>query len=574
MEMTTRRKKKPPKKKLSAQERSQLRVKSAHIRSVRSIFRNMGFERASEIAGTEIKVGGQSGEFDDAFLYENLLILTEYTTSQPSDVTSHLKNKKIIFSNVIADKRSFLAYLREKLPKLNERLGDKFHIDRYIIEILYCSLKDFDQNIKSIVTEPRYLDFPILKYFENISGTVKKSCLGEFFDFLKIDPKEVASNGVFENSTQNANYEGSILPESSSGFDPGYKVVSFYADPAALLSRAYVLRRDGWQASYQAYQRMLIRSKIESIRKKLKEEKRVFVNNIVATLPPDAHAVLPNGKTADISKITKTEPVTISLPLKANSVGLIDGQHRLYSYYESRDDDPRIAKLRHQQNLLVTGIVYPENITSEEAERFEAELFLAINSHQTNASTALRQEIEVLLHPYSQMAIGRQVMRRLGEIGPLAGHVEKYFFDKGKLKTSSIVSYGLGPLIKLSGDDSLFKLFSHPDKEAFAAGRSTAGLEAYLNFATTHINTFLGAVRANVDGTRWTSDPKSKDRLIAVTYINSFLITLRLLIQNGASLEFDDLKSKLRGIGSFRFKDYHSSQYARMAENIYKNYFR
>lgn len=116
---------------------------------------------------------------------------------------------------------------------------------------------------------------------------------------------------------------------------------------------------------------------------------------------------------------------------------------------------PKIAKLRNEQNLLVTGIIYPPNTQREAAERFEATLFLAINSNQTNAPAALRQEIEVILKPFSPTAIGKQVMQRLAKSGPLQGHVEAYFFDKGKLKTTSIVSYGLGPLIKLGGDDSL-----------------------------------------------------------------------------------------------------------------------
>jgi hypothetical protein len=56
-------------------------------------------------------------------------------------------------------------------------------------------------------------------------------------------------------------------------------------------------------------------------------------------------------------------------------------QHRLFSYYKAREDDQTIAKLRHQQNLLVTGIIYPKGLNEKEAERFEAALFLSINSN-------------------------------------------------------------------------------------------------------------------------------------------------------------------------------------------------
>jgi DGQHR domain-containing protein len=566
-------KKKKAKKKLNPEDRKRAKIKRAHVRSVRSVFRNLGFDRISEIAGEEISFGGQSGEFDDAFLFENLVLLVEYTTSQSSDVTAHIKNKQIIFSKVIGDSKGFLGYLRGKFSAFNDRLGKHFHADKYIVKVVYCSLYSYDETIKKIVCEPAYFDYPVLKYFEKLASIIKMSALNEFLAFLGVNPLQVARSGKFPSKAASDSYEGSILPESSSGFPEGYKVVSFYVDAGALLSRAYVLRRDGWRGSFQAYQRMVRGSKIEAIRKKLKSEHRVFVNNIVATLPSDVHPELPDGTTANIKELTNTQPVRIRLPLRANTIGLIDGQHRLYSYYEEKEDDQQIAALRHQQNLLVTGIIYPKGTTSADAERFEATLFLSINANQTNAPTPLRQEIEVFLSPFSPTAIGRQVIQRLARHGPLAGHVENYFFDKGKLKTSSIVSYGLGPLIKLGGEDSLFKLFSHPDKDKIATGHSSAGLDAYLQFAVSTINLFLNAVRANVDAARWTPDTSIKNRLLSVTYVNSFLITLRLLIQNGHTIKFDPLKAALKGIDSFNFKSYHSSQYARMAEKIYAKHF-
>ena len=562
----------PKKKKISAEERKRRQTKNAHIRSARTALRNMGFERADEIAGEEVRINGQAGEFDDAFIHENVIILVEYTTSQSSDVTDHLKKKKIIFSNALSSPIDTIEYLKERVPAFKARLGEKFHQDKYVLRILYCSLNGYDESIKDIVDEPIYLDYPYLKYFEKLASTIKLSALNEFIDFLRINPADVAKNGRFTRGLIDP-YEGSMLPESASGFPRGYKVVSFYVDAANLLERAYVLRRDGWRGTFQAYQRMVQQKKIESIRKKLKTNRKACINNIIATLPPDVHPVDSNGRTVDIAKLTKVEPVRLTLPLRANSIGLIDGQHRLFSYYESKDDDPTIASLRHEQNLLVTGIVYPQGLSRAEAERFEAELFLAINANQTNAPTQLRQEIEVFLDPFSPTAIGKQVMQRLSKSGPLMGHIENYFFDKGKLKTTSIVSYGLGPLIKLNGGDSLFKLFEHPDKELIASGRSQAGLEAYLGFAASNINIFLGAVKKNVDADRWTTSAKVKNRLITVTYINSFLITLRLLIGSGADFDFESLKKSLSGIGDFNFSAFKSSQYYRMAEEIFAKHF-
>ncbi|MBF0333695.1 MAG: hypothetical protein HQL40_08615 [Alphaproteobacteria bacterium] len=563
---------KKKKAKLSAEERKKENIKNAHMRSVRATLRNMGFNRAEELAGAEIRIKGQAGEFDDAFVYENVILLLEYTTSQSSDVTGHLKKKKIIFSNALTNATETIDYLRRNFLAFDARLGSHFHPDKYILKIVYCSLNSYDESVKQIVDEPIYFDYQVLKYFEKVAAAVKLSSLNEFIAFLGIDPLDVARNGRFPSGAI-VPLKGSMLPESASGFPRGFKVVSFYADAANLLDRAYVLRRHGWRGTFQAYQRMVQQDKIDSIRRKLKSNRRVSINNIIATLPGDVRAVDSSGMTVNISNLTKVEPVTITLPLRANSIGLIDGQHRLFSYYESRDDDPRIASLRLEQNLLVTGIIYPLDIAQADAERFEAELFLSINANQTNAPTELRQEIEVFLDPFSPTAIGKQVVQRLSKTGPLMGHIENYFFDKGKLKTTTIVSYGLGPLTKLSGNDSLFSLFDHPEKELIPSGRSQAGLDAYVNFAVTHINMFLGAVKKNVDPNRWTTSAKVKDRLITVTYINSFLITLRLIIESGAVISFDSFKKNLEGIDTFEFFAYKSSQYYSMAECIFAKHF-
>lgn len=233
----------------------------------------------------------------------------------------------------------------------------------------------------------------------------------------------------------------------------------------------------------------------------------------------------------------------------------------------------RLAKLRHQQRLLVTGIIYPKSLGDAERERFEAGLFLSINSNQTSAQAELRQEIEVLLNPFSITAMAKQVMQRVASSGPLAGHVETYFFDKGKLKTSSIVSFALVPLLKTSGADSLFTLFTHAQKDGVVDGSSEEALQEYLKFATARINIFLSAVKANVDAARWTPDRTVPSRLLTVTYVNAFLITLRKIVEAGGPATFDALRAKLIGIDKFPFKTFHSSQYNRMAEKIYDEHF-
>ena len=101
-----------------------------------------------------------------------------------------------------------------------------------------------------------------------------------------------------------------------------------------------------------------------------------------------------------------------------------------------------------------------------------------------------------------------------------------------------------------------------------AEGRNDEALAEYVNFCVTTINRVLVAIRKNLSSGRWTTNPKAEKRVLATTYVNSFLITLRLLIKEGKSLADADLEKAFVGIDDFDFSKYHSSQYKRMAEQI------
>ena len=554
--------------KLSADER----LRRRHYGSARAVFRNVGFRRVASVSDKEFKFNGVTGDFDDVYVKENVILLIEHTIHKTSKVGDHLKKKHFIFQEISKNEQDFLNFFRTKFPKFSEELSDKYHDDDFIIKIVYNSHSEPSSETRANVPEPVYMDYPSLKYFEKITAISKLSASKEILQFLRIDPDEVGEDGEFPQKGSSDSYRGSILPEKSSGFEKGYKVVSFYADPSSLLERAFVVRRDGWRGSREAYQRMLQKAKIDQIRQKLKKNQTVFVNNLIVTLPDDIQPIGEDKQTIDISKLTKTEPVQISLPRRPNSIGIIDGQHRLYSYYRTKSDDPTIAKLRNQQNLLVTGVIFPKGTSEAARERFEAALFLTINSNQTNAPKALRQEIQTILKPFENEAIAKRVMHELASAGPLEGHVERYFFDKGLLKTTSIVTYGLAPLVKLSGEDSFYTLID-PELKSRLDDKEDSALNEYAVFCRAKINEVLGAMKKALGPERWTTDRSVTNRVLNVTYINSFLILMRLLIKDKKSISNKSLDQKIGDISSFEFKKYHSSQYNRMAQDIYKEFF-
>lgn len=572
--------KKANKSKLTNEEKAQRKAENAEVKlqkdhrsNVRGVFTKAGFDRMSGIADKQFNFDNQQTDVDDIFVYENVVIIAEYTCAKTDRVGAHLKNKKIIFDKILGKPLKFVEFISEKFVNCKIQFPQNYHSSKIVVKIIYCSRFEFDDHYKTNVPGPTYFDYPSVRYFMALVDAVKRSARWELLHFLDIPISKVGKDGVIGNVEGSQDRRGLVLPEAHSNFDHGYKVVSFYTDADALLRTAYVLRKDGWRDSLNLYQRMISKAKIEAIRSYLKRQRRVFINNIVVTLPFDVQPLDGNKKTVDPATLTDIAPITIKLPDRVNSVGVIDGQHRIFAYHETNNDDLEIAHLRKQQNLLVTGIIFPESVSQTDREKFEARLFLEINSNQTNAKSNLKQAIGLVLEPFSAESIAARVLNGLAKTGPLSGQIEQYFFDTNKLKTASIVSYGLKPLVKTGGTDSIFAIWLHQNKAKVADGTDAEALEEYVKFCISTINLILSTIRRNLPSERWTTDKKVAGRVLSTVYVNSFLITIRLLIDKGSVITEDALTKAFKDIGNFNFNEYHSSQYARMAEKIVELHF-
>jgi DGQHR domain-containing protein len=352
-----------------------------------------------------------------------------------------------------------------------------------------------------------------------------------------------------------------------------------------------VLRQNGWKDINNVghYQRMLEARKINSMRKYLTEKKRVFINNIISTISvediklydKDDNPLTLDSKGQFVGKDSNhVTPAAIEIFDRCNIIGLIDGQHRTYAYHEGDDQyEAEISKIRKVQNLLITGILFPKDENEKVRLEFEANLFLEINSNQTKVRSRLTQEIELMINPFSSIAIGKRILIGLNKSGPLNNMIEQYFYEKGKIKTASIVSFGLRPLIKIEdikAKDSIYVIWNHPDKQKLKQKNSKEFdlLDEYINFSVEKIRDLLIALKINLTNEQWkTYSPSNSKGLLTVTFINGILNVLRLLIENNKVSTVENYKLKLKNIDLFDFKEFKSSQYRKMGEAIYKKYF-
>jgi hypothetical protein len=170
-------------------------------------------------------------------------------------------------------------------------------------------------------------------------------------------------------------------------------------------------------------------------------------------------------------------------------------------------------------------------------------------------------------------------LKQLNENGPLRDKLIHSSYDKNKITTASIVSYGLRPLIKLdeNAKDSLFKLWNEPNKLKLKDKNCTDDdlRNAYVVFCVEKIRDLLIAFKQHLSSNNmWEPySTKNKQGVLGVVLLNGIMNVLRLLIENDQISTVEEYVKLLIGVEKFQFRDYKSSQYRRMGEKLYSDFF-
>lgn len=546
-------------------------MKRQQINLIRSIFRLSGFKRDPKAADKEFEFKDQKSDFDDYFVYENVLLCFEYTTSKKA--SDHLKTKKIVYDLIDGDEEAFVTYICDKFETIKDALLVNYLPEQVIVKIVYCPRNDLAQKYRDKISYPKYLDFHSARYFQSLVKSIKYSARFEIFDLLSIDESSVGRDGVIAPSIKR-HYSGMLLPASSSGYGLGVKVVSFYACAQDLLEQAYVFRKSGWKDKTGGYQRLLKPAKLTGLRQHIKHKRSVFPTNVVVSLPSSTRFCDEDGNDIEMKDYTQISPVEIEYEKSANSIGLIDGQHRVYSYHETQDDDPTIKMERSKRNLLVTGFVFPKSWPQAKRSVFEAELFLEVNGEQTSVPSDVKLFVKLFSDPFNVTSIATRVLFEMNsKNGPLEGLFQQFFYEKDKLKTSSIISYAIVPLVRPKEENLFFANWTNPDKNKMVDDEDHILLAQYIEYCIDCINNLVSAFKENTSKAKWTTDKKVDGYFLNTTRINAMIILLRLIVESGKVLSREDYVKKLKGYDKIDFTEFKSSQYRKMAEKIFEEKF-
>ena len=525
-----------------------------------SIFEGAGFKHIPS-DNIQFQIEGRQGEIDHIFAWENIILLCEETAGK--EVTKHCTNK-IFFHKLIAqDWSKFFNDYRKINPELDAYIESKYTAEELEVRhIYYSEEQDLDEGVAKNSFPFRILSRSNAAYFAALVKTIARSAKFEILKFLEISLNRVGDVRVSGGSVTSQSFPGFALPAAHTNYPKDFAIVSFYADPMALIKRAYILRRDGWQSPDLSYQRFVRADKLSEMRDYLSNNGKVFVNNLIVTLPSKALMQEANGQPVDPKTLTQRTHVDLILPLELGTVGVVDGQHRILAYFEgSGPVEEKISLLRKRQNLLVTGIIFPTNYTAEMRVKFEAELFLSINDTQTGVHTQLRQDLETIINPETPLAIGRLIINKLSQDGSLEGMLQISQFDPSeKIATGSLGPYVLKPLLRKGS--TFYKTWDPKETQDLSDFEQR---RKYIDYSVQEIKRLLAGCSQNLKHL-W--KPVAQGGILSTTIVGGLLLLLERLIEAGHPLSTLDYPKLLMPIREFDFSPYKSSGWKQLSKDL------
>lgn len=556
-----------------SKEQLQKREKSAFKRKINSIFTGVGFIHIPT-NDREISIGMRSrGEIDSLYIYENIWLICEDTIANNRD---HIRTKNEIFGEIKNNLKDYIVWLDATFPEMSA-VFTKYDVSRIKVFGLYMSKSDLSlsESDYCLFENITFVSMQTLDYFQWVVKGIKLSARNEIFRFLNLkrsDIGNISSSGGMSEITAPI-----IYPKEFTGLTNQVRVISFMMSAEELLNTCYVLRKDNWEDSIWLYQRLIDNSKLKKVRSFIENKGEAFYNNIIVALPDDIVFKDQSGAYKTIDQISGLESCQLVLRNELNSICVIDGQHRIFAHYESGIDNTQektISELRKKLHLLVTGLVFPKDMRSEERAKIQSEIFLDINSNAKAVPPAVLLQIKRIKNPIADESLAQFVIESLNKNGIFKDMFQMSSLENGKIKTASIVRFALRYLVTINpaiGKKSLYD-FWNGDKNALQNSQDQA-IKEYVAFCAKSLREYFGAIKK-----RFTAEWEDQESmLLTVISINGFIMAyMRQLNKNGVN----DFKfyNQIFKSWDFDFKKssfpYTSSQYRKFSTFILNDAFK
>lgn len=344
------------------------------------------------------------------------------------------RNKKSNFKVTLESIKNNIGEVRKSLKKLFPDSQLKF---KFILATENYALSEEDKvildKIKGVNFDEDMIEY-YLKMFSQIGLAARYQLLGSLFydqEIPEMDNRVPAIRGKMG----------------------GHTYYSFSIEPEKLLKIAYVLHRNKANTNMMpTYQRIIQKSRLESIHKFIEEDKGYFPNSIIISLDSGKKRKLEFQESTNIDS-TIADIGMLYLPKKYRSAYIIDGQHRLYGYanskYKTTNTIPVVAFLdleRTEQVKLFMQINENQKAVSKNLRNTLNADLLWTSENYLEQMTALRSRLAIFLGEdrnsalYGKISIGED--KRIITTQQIDNALKKSGF-LGKVSKTKVESYSI-----------------------------------------------------------------------------------------------------------------------------------
>ncbi|MBC7906432.1 MAG: hypothetical protein H7Y60_06750 [Rhodospirillaceae bacterium] len=177
----------------------------------------------------------------------------------------------------------------------------------------------------------------------------------------------------------------------------------------------------------------------------------------------------------------------------------------------------------------------------------------------------------MIVRPASTTALAKAVVKGLSQKGPYKGKLQTGYFDTiAKIPTTSIVSYGLKPLVKLDGNDSLYSTWARKDELRNRDGSvNMALIDEYVAYCVETINEFLLQAMQACGTEGWSLTSPNRSPLLSLTPVNGLISCLRKVISAGHVLSPELHKEAMARLKLVAIGEYKSSHWQKLGLEIF-----
>jgi DGQHR domain-containing protein len=336
------------------------------------------------------------------------------------------------------------------------------------------------------------------EYFKIISDCTYEHCKFEILDFLGVEPCDVMGE---EGSTSTR-----YIAIGKKAKDDFY-ILNLTIPVESLLKYSHVLRYHRGDPE-PGFQRLLDEKKLKAMREYLLNEKReTYPNNIIVILNKSLIESLEetNFQTGNpaLNENLKNEAKklwAVTIPNSYKTFSIIDGQHRLFSFAQTKyskykrtksqeekkkleEGDNKIEKMAKKSAMVVTALC---SANSEESD-MPAKLFYEINTTQTTISPEDVIDLTEKYWPQNPVSSANKLLRKLNDNGVLENKIRIKFWQENRLRRTSLISYaGLKDIFNKDKrkTSKTFNIFS-------SLYKNQNKIKDYVDFCFVLINNFL-----------------------------------------------------------------------------------